>query len=152
MPPVPLETKGPGSRPEPTEGEIEFNPPLGSVPEFTFSHPVLSGATERWRKGGGSGRLLGMLKEGSNRRAFLVLVRTTIAMVGVPALAMLLAHYVVLDRITTFHSPADKVVWTGAAGIAAVQLVIVGFLVHAFREGEDEEEPEGSKVGSKKSQ
>ena len=39
MPDVPLE---PGSRPV-CPDEIEFDPPLGSVPEFTFSHPVRAG-------------------------------------------------------------------------------------------------------------
>ena len=32
------------------------------------------------------------------------------------------------------------VVWAGVAGICAVQLVIVGFLVHAFSEGNDDGE------------
>ena len=131
---TPLETRGKGSRPPPTEGEIEFNPPLGSVPEFTFGHPVLSGAAERWRKGGGSGKLISMLKDGENAKAFRVLIRTTMAMVGLPAAVMLLAHTVVLDRIWTFGSAGDKMVWTGVAGICAVQLVVLGFLIHAFTE------------------
>jgi hypothetical protein len=115
-------------------GEIEFDPPLG--PADGLSHPVLRGATERWTKGGGSQRLLQLLKDGSNARSFRVLVCTTAAMVGVPAFVMAVAYSVVLDRFFTFGSAADKMVYAGIAGICAVQAVVIGFLVYAFREEE----------------
>ena len=136
VPAVPLE---PGERPKPLPGEAEFDPPdpLGN---FTFSHPVLSGAADRWRQGGGSARLLAMLKDGSNLQAFQVLVRTTVAMVCVPLLVMVVMHYVVLDQLASFRSAADKVVWTGVAGIAATQLVVVAFLIHAFRDEPPDED------------
>ena len=38
------------------------DPPLGSVPDFTLTHPVLRGVRERWIKGGGSQRLIGILR------------------------------------------------------------------------------------------
>ena len=41
---------------------LHSDPPLGSVPDFTFSHPVLRGMNERWRRGGGSTRLMAILK------------------------------------------------------------------------------------------
>ena len=77
-------------------------------------------------------------RDGSNLKAFNVLVRTTMAMVGVPALAMLSCHYVFLDMFFTFRSPSDKMLWSGVAGIAAVQFVVVCFLWHAFTESTDE--------------
>ena len=44
------------------ESEITFDPPLGFVPDFTFKHPIFSGAAERWNRGGGSKRLLAMMR------------------------------------------------------------------------------------------
>jgi hypothetical protein len=37
-------------------------PPLGKFPSWSFRHPVMDGAGERWRKGGGTGGLLRLLK------------------------------------------------------------------------------------------
>ena len=67
-----------------------------------------------------------------------MLVRATAAMFGVPALVMLLAHWFVLDQLFTFRSAADKMLYAGIAGLCAVQLVVVGFLIHAFTEKDDE--------------
>jgi hypothetical protein len=91
-------------------------------------------------------------------------------MVGVPALVMLLSYTVILDRLFTFTTAADKMVWAGpcravpsrkvvadggshrvahlspCAGVAAlcaVQCVIIGFLVSAFSET-DEPADEGA--------
>ena len=93
-------------------------------------------------------------------------MRTTFAMVGVPAVVMLLARYVVLDRLLTFASPADKMMWAGArraslprasaiaisegdapprprcAGVAAlcsVQVVVIVFLCAAFRDDDGDD-------------
>ena len=52
-------------------------------------------------------------REGSNAEAFRLLVRTTLVMVGVPALVMLLLYSLVLDRLFTFDSGPDKMVWAG---------------------------------------
>lgn len=106
---VPLE---PGTRPV-VQDEIEFNPPLGSVPDFTFSHPVLRGATDRWQKGGGGQRLVEMLKDGENIRSFHVLVRTTAAMFAVPMCVMAVTYLFVLDRVFVFSNPADKMLYAG---------------------------------------
>ena len=65
-------------------------------------------------------------------------MRATAAMFGVPALVMFVAHSLVLDQLFTFRSAADKMLYAGIAGLCAVQLVIVGFLIHAFTEQDDE--------------
>ena len=140
-PSVPLT---PGSRPPPQEGEIEFDPPLGSVPDFTAGIPILTGASERWSKGGGSIRLINILKDGENVAALRVLIKTTMAMAGVPAVVMALT-YLLLP--TTLVANENRMIWAGVAGIAAVQCVVVGFLIHAFSEG-----VESDAVASKKKQ
>ena len=118
----------PGSRPVPMEGEVEFNPPLGSVPEFTASIPILQNASARWATGGGSIRLLGMLRDGQNVNALRSLIVATAAMFIFPLIVMALA-YALLPV-----APENRIVCAGLAAIGAVQIVIVGFLVHAFTE------------------
>ena len=54
-------------------------------------------------------------RDGGNVQAFRMLVRTTLAMVGVPALVMLTMQHVVLDRLFTFASAGDKMVWAGTS-------------------------------------
>jgi len=110
----------------------------GEDTEWTAAIPMFSGAARRWKEGGGSAALLTLLKSGSNVTALRVLIRTTMAMVGVPALVMLIAYYIVLDQIFTFGKPAEKMLYAGIAGICSVQFVIVGFLVFAFNEPQDE--------------
>ena len=58
-------------------------------------------------------------------------------MFGVPALVMMIAYYVVLPQLFTFQAASDKMLYAGIAGICSVQIVIVGFLVHAFTESDD---------------
>ena len=43
-------------------GAPEFDPPLGKVPAFTFSHPVLAKASATWKENGGYKRLLEILR------------------------------------------------------------------------------------------
>ena len=38
------------------------DPPLGKFPPWSFQHPVLVGASARWRAGGGSAGLIALLK------------------------------------------------------------------------------------------
>ena len=128
---VPLE---PGTRPAPIEGEIEFDPPLGSVPDFTASIPILQGAAERWRKHGGSIRLLNILKEGDNVKALRALIWTTMAMFGFPLFVMGAAY---AGLPSTVIAEENRMIWAGVAAIAAVQVVIIGFLWHAFNESDD---------------
>ena len=47
-------------------------------------------------------------RDGGNVQAFRMLVRTTLAMVGVPALVMLTMQHLVLDRLFTFASAAES--------------------------------------------
>ena len=93
---------------------VRSDPPLGSVPDFTASIPMLRGVGERWKKGGGSAALISILKDQGNRTAFKLLVRTTSAMFGLPLLVFFLAHSFVLDQLFTFKSPGDKGLWSGA--------------------------------------
>ena len=53
-------------------------------------------------------------RDSSNSTALQMLVRTTMAMVGVPALVMTLSYTLFLDQLFTFHSAADKMLWAGA--------------------------------------
>jgi hypothetical protein len=57
-------------------------------------------------------------------------------MFGIPAAVMLVSYHLVLDSLFTFTSRADRMLYAGIAGIVAVQLVIGGFLIFAFTEGE----------------
>ena len=41
---------------------VRSDPPLGFVPAFTFKSPVFSGASERWKKGGGSTGLMRIMR------------------------------------------------------------------------------------------
>ena len=130
---VPLE---PGTRPAPPSDEIEFDPPLGSVPDFTAAIPILQGAKERWTKGGGIIRLIGILKEGDNVAALRTLIRTTMAMFGVPLFVMGAAYTLLPASVV---SDENRMIWAGVAALVAVQAVIVGFLVHAFNEPCDDD-------------
>ena len=60
-------------------------------------------------------------------------------MFGFPLLVMAIAHTLVLDRLFTFATPADKMLYAGIAGICAVQVVVVGFLFYAFNDVDDDE-------------
>lgn len=141
------ETPPPGKRPVASD-EIEFDPPLGGVSEFTLKHPVLSGATERWNRGGGMPGLITMLRV--NPDALRLLIKTTMAMAGVPFGVMMLSYHVVLDRLFTFQSNSDKMVWAGVAALCAVQCVIIGFLVTAFREDVDDTPDEAAAAPAQK--
>lgn len=118
------------------------------MPEFTARIPVLRDVGERWKKGGGSGRLISILRDTGNREAFKLLVRTTTAMFALPLLVFLLAHNVVLEQLFTFKSPGDKGLWSGVCALATVQLVILGFLVSAFNETADDDSSDNSKQAS----
>ena len=71
-------------------------------------------------------------------RTLRVLIHTTIAMFGVPMLVMLLTYHVVIDQFLAWRSPPEKMVYAGIAGVFAVQFVIIGFLLYAFSEPDDE--------------
>ncbi len=129
-------------------GAIEFDPPLGKMPPWSFRHPVLDGASERWRKGGGGERLLQILKHGENASTFSTFIVFSAAMFLVPAAVMLLAHTLVLDMFFTFGSSGDKMMYSGIAGICSVQLVVICFLVFAFNEKVEPEE--GAAADAKK--
>ena len=125
------------------------------MPEFTFRHHVLDGAAERWRTGGGSKRLLQMLRRAqfcsprarpkiaprpprtaaagdpANVASFQRLLRFTTAMFVVPLATMTVA-FMVLEPLVA--KPADRMVYAGVAAIVAVQAVIVAFLVSAWNE------------------
>jgi len=115
-------------------GEIEFDPPLGKMPPFTFTHPVLHGASQRWRKGGGTAGLLAILRNGDNIKSFRAFLRFSAAMFLVPAITMLLAFTVVFDRVYPIADPTNRMAYAGIAAACSVQLVICAFIVHAFRE------------------
>lgn len=114
--------------------EIEFDPPLGKMPPFTFTHPVLHGASERWRKGGGTNGLLAILRNGDNIKSFRAFVRFSAAMIGVPAATMLLAYFVVFERIYPIDDDSNRVAAAGIAAVCSVQLVIFAFIIFAFQE------------------
>ena len=125
------------------------------MPEFTFRHHVLDGAAERWRTGGGSKRLLQMLRRAqfcsatrapkicaaptarrrrrdpANVASFQRFLRFTTAMFVVPLATMTVA-FMVLEPLVA--KPADRMVYAGVAAIVAVQAVIVAFLVSAWNE------------------
>mmetsp|Transcript_21380 Transcript_21380/g.53325 ORF Transcript_21380/g.53325 Transcript_21380/m.53325 type:complete len:144 (+) Transcript_21380:51-482(+) len=127
--------------------EIEFDPPLGKVPNFTFSHPVLVGSVDRWRKNGGSTRLLQILKHGSNAKSFRVLVVVSAAMVAVPAVVMLASYAVLVDLLVRAPSAADRMMYAGIAAMISVQVVVIAFLVYAFNE---RDEPDATRDDDKK--
>mmetsp|Transcript_13719 Transcript_13719/g.28936 ORF Transcript_13719/g.28936 Transcript_13719/m.28936 type:complete len:152 (+) Transcript_13719:739-1194(+) len=117
------------------DGEITFNPPLGKMPPFTFMHPVLHGASERWKNGGGVNGLLGILRDGEdNAKALRTLVRFTLLMMAVPAAVMCACNLFVLDHFFSFSSAGDRMLYSGVAAIVAVQFVIGAFLFTAFTE------------------
>ena len=124
------------------------------MPEFTFRHHVLDGAAERWRTGGGSKRLLQMLRRAqfcstrapkicaaptacrrrrdpANVASFQRFLRFTTAMFVVPLATMTVA-FMALEPLVA--KPADRMVYAGVAAIVAVQAVIVAFLVSAWNE------------------
>ena len=74
-----------------------------------------------------------------NPEALRLLIKTTMAMAGIPFTAMMLSYHVVLDRLFTFQSAGDKMLYAGVVAICAVQLVVIGFLIAAFREGDGED-------------
>jgi hypothetical protein len=74
------------------------------------------------------------LRTDGNESALKVLVYTTMAMFGVPAIVMLVSYTLVLDQLFTFRSAGDKMMYAGIAGICSVQLVIFGFVFYAFSE------------------
>ena len=118
----------------PATGEIEFDPPLGKMPPFTFTHPVLHGATQRWRRGGGTAGLLAILRDGDNIKSFRAFLRFSAAMFLVPAVTMLLAYSVVFERVYPIADDSNRMAAAGVAAACSVQLVICAFIVYAFRE------------------
>merc|ERR1712032_347355 len=131
--------------PDAHDGEIEFDPPLGKMPPFTFMHPVLHGASERWKSGGGSKRLMEILKSSDvNMRSMRTLIKFTMLMGMVPMLTMFLCYKFVLELFFTFEYASDKMLYAGIAAIGSVQLVIVSFLITAFTEPDDASETKKS--------
>ena len=76
-------------------------------------------------------RLIGILKEGDNVAALRTLIRTTMAMFGVPLFVMGATHALLPASVC---SDENRMVCAGVAALVAVQVVVVGFLVHAFNE------------------
>ena len=76
----------------------------------------------------------------------------TIAMVAVPAIVMLLMNNLILDRLFTFQTAGDKMLWAGIAGLCSVQCVVIAFLVAAFRDDGGETPKTGAGAEQKKAQ
>ena len=91
-------------------------------------------------------------REDGNIDALRTLVRTTIAMVAVPAIVMLLMNNLILDRLFTFQTAGDKMLWAGIAGLCSVQCVVIAFLVAAFRDDGGETPKAGAGAEQKKAQ
>ena len=136
---------------------VRSDPPLGFVPAFTFKSPVFSGASERWKKGGGSTGLMRImrcapvrqshaaelpltaahLRHGSdevNVNTYNHFLRYVVAMLVVPAVVMFVSYNFLLDHLFTFNYRDERMTYAGLAALASVQVVIVKFLVFAFNE------------------
>jgi len=105
------------------------------MPANTFGIPAIALARARWDTGGGSQRLMAILRTPDNAAALRQLVVATNAMIALPLATMALCHYVLLDQLFSFRNANEKVVYSGIAGICVVQAVVVWFVVSAFREG-----------------
>ena len=89
-----------------------------------------------------------MLKDGENVHALRTLIRTTMAMFGVPLLVMAATYWLMPAAVV---SDQNRMVCAGIAAICSVQLVIVGFLVHAFNEPTSMDANSADAVGGKES-
>lgn len=107
---------------------------LISMPANTFSIPAIALAKSRWNAGGGSQRLMAILRSPENMTALRKLMAATNAMITLPLGMMALCHFYLLDLFFTFRNANEKVVYSGIVGICMVQVVVIGFVVSAFRE------------------
>lgn len=105
-----------------------------SMPANTFAIPAISMANARWKTGGGSQRLMAILRSPGNTSALRQLMTATNAMIALPLGTMALCHYFLLDQLFTFRNANEKVVYSGIAAICMVQVVVIWFVVSAFRE------------------
>jgi hypothetical protein len=105
-----------------------------SMPANTFAIPALAMARARWNAGGGSQRLMAILRTPDNVAALRGLVMATSAMFLLPLGTMALCYYFLLDQFFTFRNINEKIVYSGVAGICMVQAVVIWFVVSAFRE------------------
>ena len=105
-----------------------------SMPANTFAIPAIHMARARWNAGGGSQRLMTILREPDNVSAFRQLVIATTMMLLLPLGTMLACYYFLLEQFLTFRNESEKVVYSGIAGLGMVQVVVVWFVVSAMRE------------------
>ena len=116
------------TKPMPTTAEMI------SMPANTFSIPAIHMARARWNAGGGSQRLMTILREPDNVSAFRQLVVATTMMLLLPLGTMVASYYFLLEQFFTFRNDGQKVLYSGIAGLGMVQVVVVWFVVSAMRE------------------
>lgn len=104
------------------------------MPPFAFRSPIMDGAADRWKKGGGSQGLMRIMRDEENLGSYTVFLRFTVAMLAVPAVTMFVAHQYALDLLFTFRTSGDRMAYAGVAAIISVQFVILAFIIFAFIE------------------
>mmetsp|Transcript_11708 Transcript_11708/g.30517 ORF Transcript_11708/g.30517 Transcript_11708/m.30517 type:complete len:156 (-) Transcript_11708:244-711(-) len=124
-----------------TPKEMPTTKEMITMPANTFAIPAIALARARWDAGGGSQRLMSILRTQDNLRALRKLVVGTGAMVVMPMAVMFVCHVFLLDLFFTIRNPSQRVVYSGIAGLCAVQVVMVWFVVSAFREDAAESAP-----------